>query len=63
MSKFNIDTIVSHINEHPLLEPNRYEVIITGPVIIDKSIMLNCHRCEIPGHSIGSFEHSNVGPK
>jgi len=65
MSKeyFNIQNIVGHIKEHPLLEPYRYDVIITGPVSLDREIFLNCHRAVIPGHSIGSFEHSVIGPK
>jgi hypothetical protein len=60
--KFNIDTIVANINEQPLLVPNRYEVIINGPVEIPRFMSLNCNRCVIPGHNIGSFDHSVVGP-
>ena len=55
MAKFNIETIVGHISDHPLLEPNRFEVITTGPQGIDvtQSIMFNCHVCDIPGPIIG----------
>lgn len=63
MSKFDLKTIVSHVSDNPLLEPNRYEVIISGPISINKDILFNCHACDIPGHSIGSFEHSIIGPQ
>ncbi len=63
MPKFNIDKIISHISKNPLLEPNRYEVIIVGPNVINQEMTMNCHRCHIPGHSIGSFDHSIIGPK
>jgi hypothetical protein len=61
--KFNIDTIVSHINDNPLLHPHKYEVIVTGPVEIPKSVLFNCHRCDVPGHTIGSFDFSLIGPR
>ena len=61
--KFNADTIISHLVDHPLLEPNRYEIIITGAVDINKSILINASECGLPGKSMGSFEHSIVGPK
>lgn len=63
MPKFNIKTIVSHLSDHPLLEPNKYEVIISGPIKISKNILFNCHRCEVPGHNIASFDHSTIGVK
>ena len=63
MSKFSIDTIVGNVIDNPLLEPSRFEVIITGPVEISRSMLFNCSQCDIPGHNIGSFEYSNIGPK
>jgi len=64
MSKFNLERIVGHISENPLLEPNRFEVIISSSKIsISKDILFNCHRCDIPGHNIGSFDHAIIGPK
>lgn len=63
MATFSLETIVGHLRDHPILEPNRYEVIITGPVEIDQYILFNAHACGIPGTSIGSFEGSIVGPK
>jgi len=60
--KFNIDTIVANINNNPLLTPNRYEVIINGPVDIPRFVLFNCNRCNVPGHNIGSFDHSVIGP-
>lgn len=64
MAEFNLEKIVSHIGEHPLLEPNRFRVMVIGPeeIKMTQSILFNCHRCDIPGHSIMSFEHSIVGP-
>jgi hypothetical protein len=62
-NKFNLHTIVGHIKDSPLLKPNRFEVIISGPVDIARKITFNCHRCDIPTHTIGSFEHSLIGPK
>ena len=61
--KFNVDTIISHVVNNPLLEPNRFEVIITGPIPISRDILFNCHTCDVPGHNIGSFDHSIVGPQ
>ncbi|RLA61614.1 MAG: hypothetical protein DRQ78_08570 [Epsilonproteobacteria bacterium] len=65
--KFNINTIVGHVKDNPLLEPNRFEVIITSAKLdlgqYERDIMFNCHRCDIPGHNVGSFDHSIVGPK
>jgi len=61
--KFNIDTIVGHVRNNPLFEPNRYEVIISGPVEISEHMMFNCAAAGVPGHNIGSFEHSIIGPK
>jgi len=67
MGKFGIKQIVGHIANNPLLEPNRYEVIINGPVAIDaakaKAISFSCSEASIPGHNIGTFEHSIAGPK
>lgn len=65
MGKFNLETIVSHVSENHLLEPNRFEVIVTSinrDVEITKAIMFNCHRVDVPGHNIGSFDHSLIGP-
>jgi len=63
MSRFSVQKIASHVADNPLLHPNRYEVIITGPVDIKQNILMNCNRCNIPGHTTGSFEHSVIGPK
>ena len=63
MSSFNMQTIVGHLKNHPLLEPNRFEVIVTGPVKITQDILFNCHRCEVPGHNIATFDHNVVGVK
>jgi hypothetical protein len=61
--KFNLKRIVGHVSDNPLLEPNRFEVIISSSKIsIHKDILFNCHRCDIPGHNIGSFDHSVIGP-
>jgi len=63
MGKFNIETIVGHLGENPLLEPNRFEVIISSSKItIERSVLFNCHRCDVPGHNIGSFDHAVIGP-
>lgn len=62
-NKFSIETIVGHLAANPLLEPNRYEVMITGPVVINEHMLFNCSQAQIPGHNIGSFEHSIQGPK
>jgi hypothetical protein len=62
MGKFDLTTITGHLKEHPLLEPNRFEVIVTGPVDIKQYILFNCHDCSIPGHNIGAFDHSIIGP-
>jgi len=63
MKKFDLKRIVGHVSEHPLLEPNRFEVIISSSKIqISKDILFNCHRCDIPGHNIGSFDHGVMGP-
>lgn len=63
MGKFDVGTIVGHVSDNPLLEPNRYEVIITGPVEINRHMSFNCSEAAIPGHNVGSFEHSIMGPK
>jgi len=63
MELFSIKKIVSHVKENTLLTPNRYKITIHSPIVeINESITLNCHRCDIPGHSISSFDHSNIGP-
>ena len=62
MSEFDLKTIVSHVTKNPLLDASRYKVTITGPLQIDKSITFNCHTCDIPGHNIGTFSHSVIGP-
>jgi len=60
----SIRNIVSHISQFPLLEPNRFKVVITDPFnLLNEPILFNCHRCSIPAHSLGSFEHSVIGPK
>lgn len=61
-NKFGIDTILAHVKQNTLLEPNRYEIQIGGAFSIGKSVMFNCHRCAIPSQSLGSFEHTNIGP-
>ena len=61
-NKFGIDTILAHVKDNTLLEPNRYELMITGPIFIPKRILLNCHRCSIPTLSVGTFDHSVIGP-
>lgn len=63
MGKFDIETIVGHLSENPLLEPNRYEVVITGPIEVGRHMAFNCSQAGIPGYNIGSFDHSNIGPK
>lgn len=63
MSKFNLKKIVGHISDNPLLEPNRYEVVIASPIDMTRDILINAHACGIPGQSIGTFEHSITGPK
>lgn len=65
MPRFNLKTIVGHVGDHPLLEPNRFEVIVTGPegINVTQPVMFNCHVCDIPGHNIGSFDHTIVGPQ
>ena len=63
MALFNIDKISAHIAENPFWEANRYEVIITGPVQFTQPMMFNCSQAGIPGHNIGTFEHSIMGPK
>ncbi len=62
MGKFNVDNIVAHVSQNPLFENNRYEVIITGPVEMKRNVLFNCHTCDIPGHTIASFDHSIAGP-
>lgn len=59
---FGIDNIVSHIKQANLLTPNRYEVIVNGPVVIPEQVLFNCHRCGIPAQSLGTFDHSIIGP-
>ncbi len=62
MGKFDLTRIAGHVSDHPMLEPNRYEVVIVGPVNITRNILFNCHTCDIPGHNIGTFDHSIAGP-
>jgi len=63
MGIFDIKTITGHVEKNPPLHPNRYEVVITGPIAINRHMMFNCNQAGIPGHNIGSFEHSLIGPK
>lgn len=63
MGKFDVETIIGHVADNPLLEPNKYEVVITGPVKINRHMAFNCSQAAIPGHNVGTFEHSVMGPK
>lgn len=63
MPDFSIQNIVAHISgDDGLLTPNRYEVFVNGPVAISEKILFNCHRASIPAQSIGTFDHSVIGP-
>lgn len=58
-----IPYFVAHLKKHPLLIPNRYHVVITGPLgVFPDSISINCINAMIPARSMATVERFVAGP-
>lgn len=59
----SIDTLKAAINKHPLLDPSKYQVQITGPNgSMDRDLLVMCSKAVIPGRGFSTVDKYHHGP-